>query len=148
MAKTIKTKRVFIYLAYLGVKNTPPADFVSGEEMDTMFEDVIPEFMEKVLEFKTFDDEMKEVNTQYSLENIKEEVANKKLKDLVVGKRKIEMGVGEETVEVTLENDPFNQFFQMFERAGKTWFNIAENYYEFRKSLNETNKQKKDKKEE
>lgn len=141
MAKVISTERINLYVAWVSLRNMSPNDFTASQ-LDSVFKDVIPVLEGELGEFKEIDDNIKDINTKFSLEEIDEETANRELNTLNVSRRKLEFTAGREDVKVELSKNAFNDFFQLFEAKGKDWFQIAENYYAFRKALNTGNGKK------
>lgn len=143
--KTLKTKKVNVVICWNGLKNTPPKDFPSIEEMDKtagildLLKEATPEFA-KVLE------EGEKMNTD--IQSGKLESDEKIMKAKTEFSKKsvlLEEKSGEDIVEISFENADFNAFFQQFERWGRVWFIRLEPYLEFRKSMNVTNAQPKQK---
>lgn len=140
--KTLTTKAVNVVLCWNNLKNIPPKDFKSMDEMEKV--EGILETLISAPELKPFKDLIGEM----------EELADKpddpefvKLKtDLNLRSKKIEDAQGDQIVSIEFESDEFNTFFQFFERWGKFWFVKLPEFMSMRKCMNETNNQPKDKK--
>ena len=143
--KQLKTKKINIVICWNNLKNTPPKEFPTMNEMEKMpdlldlFEGAISEFVEiiKVGE---------EMNNKIISGEVTGDDVMRSRKEWGEKSRKIEAKEKGKEIIVEFENEEFNTFFQQFERWGKNWFNDLREYLAFRKDLNYTNAQPKEKK--
>jgi hypothetical protein len=141
--KTLKTKKVNVAICWNGLKNVPPKEFSNVGDMETtmtiigLLKDEIPEFVE-ILE-KT-----DKVGIEFQLNPSNPEIVERRA-SVIKEASKVELEKGEELVEIKFENADFNVFFNQFEKWGNNWFYKLEPYLDFRKDMNETNKQPKGK---
>ena len=143
--KTLKTKKVNVAVCWSGLRNMPPKAFPNIGEMEKTGE--ILEILEKVVpEFVGMLKEGEELNTEIQTGKLGPEEMMAKKQDFSKRSNSLEGEIGNAEVEVGLENDAFNTFFQQFERWGKDWFAKLEAYLEFRKAMIATNGQPKGKK--
>ena len=142
--KTLKTKKVNVLACWNGLKNMPPREFQSIAEMEKtgtildLFKEAVSELAEALLEGE-------KINTDIQLGKIVGEEIIEKKTEFQKMANGLEDATGKEEIEIALEDDVFNTFFQQFERWGKNWFQKVEDLLSFRKDLNLTNKQPKGK---
>ena len=149
--KTLKTKKYNIDRSYFGLMGVQPKDCKTIKEMENLVE------ISKVLE--------KEAKAHYALlengDKINEELRDAMLEIPEEEERKVPIPIQEKISRINMaikskeekdkkidvvlkfENEEFNTFFQLFERWGKNWFIDIKEFLEFRRNLNDTNKQKK-----
>jgi len=142
--KILKTKKVNLAICWNGLRNVPPKDFPTVDEMDRTveilngLEHTIPEFV------KIFRD-----GEQLNIETQSGKIDPKKVGERRATYQKesgeIESKEGKVEVEIEFEDSVFNTFFQQTERWAKNWFMKLEPYLEFRKDINKTNAQPKGK---
>lgn len=143
--KLLKTKKVNVAIVYNGLMNTPPKEFPTMAELEQTpvivekLKTEIPEFVKSI-------GEAEKMNTDIITGKIKNEDIDKARSDYYKVSTNLEMEKGKEVVGIDFENNEFNTFFQQFERWGRNWFIKMEAYLEFRKDMNATNAQPKDKK--
>jgi len=142
--KTLKTKRVNILSCWNGLRHVAPREFQGMGEMEKTstaidtFKGAIPGLVEILLE----GDRM---NMDIQTGKIKGEEIMAKRAEFQKKANSLEDSTGKEEVEVSLEDDIFNTFFQQFEKWGKNWFQTVETILAFRKDLNLANQQPKKK---
>ena len=142
--KTLKTKKVNVLSCWNGLKNMPPREFQSIAEMEKtgtildLFKEAVSELAEVLLEGE-------KINIDIQLGKIVGEEIIEKKTEFQKMANGLEDATGKEEIEIALEDDVFNTFFQQFERWGKNWFQKVEDLLSFRKDLNLTNKQPKGK---
>lgn len=142
--KTLKTRKVNIAVCWSGLRNMPPKAFPNIGEMEKTGE--ILEALEKAVpEFVAMLKEGEELNTDMQTGKLDPEELMAKKQDFSKRSNILEGKVGNAEIEVGLENDAFNTFFQQFERWGKDWFAKLEPYLAFRKEMTRTNGQPKGK---
>ena len=143
--KTLKTKRVNILTCWNGLKNTPPKEFPNIGEMDKA-SDILDEFKGIVPDFVEIMIEGEKINTDIQLGKINPEEIMAKKAEFQKKANALEDATGEQEVDVLLEDDVFNTFFQQFERWGKNWFQKLDGFLSFRKDLNQANQHPKEEK--
>lgn len=139
--KTLNTKKIFGLVAYNQIRRTAPREFPTIEEMNLTVEDILPTLAEKLKDFIKFREESDVVNASFTAGDVSEEDASKKIREIAIEANKWEQKHGREIESFDFDNNVFNTFFQQFERWGKMWFSTLEDFIEFRKHMNETNKQ-------
>jgi Skp family chaperone for outer membrane proteins len=141
--KTLKTKQLNVVVSWNNLRNLPPREFATIEEMERMMailetlEDNIPEFA-KLLKGETKD-------LQTKREKFTDEEYAKKVSDLNKRISDVESKEGEKVISVEFEDADFNTFYQFFEKSGKNWFATVQEYLTYRRDLNDTNQQPKQK---
>ena len=143
--KNLKTKSVNAVICWNGLRNTPPRDFSSVDEMEKTGDilEALKESSPKLTEVLL---EGERLNNDIQTGKIKQADIQKAREDFQKRANEIESDDGEKEVEISFEDDVFNTFFQQFERFGKNWFQKLTLYLSFRKDLNKTNQQPKEKK--
>ena len=141
MAKTLKTKRRFAYFAHLSLKGTPPKDFPTIEEMELTVEEILPALREEAKGYNVFRERADEVSTKLASGDMSSTEVEKVIKEINIDATKFENEHRLDEIKIELENSTFNTFFQQFERWGKEWFLKLEDFIEFRKAMNDTNKE-------
>jgi len=137
--KTIKTRKVNIAIFWNGLRNMPPKEFNSVKELENTsriletLKSAIPTFVDSILEGE-------KMNRDISLGVIKKDDTTKVRNDYYIKSTKIETDEGDEIIEVELENDEFNTFFEQFGKWGKNWFNKIELFLEANNDINKGNK--------
>ena len=141
MAKTLKTKKLHLYMFWLN-SNIKPSEYSTAEEMNSIISEVRTTIAEEIPEFIENNKKILDIQRNFALEDIDEKEANKLLFDLNRQGRKMELTIGEDTVEVELDKEDFGHMLDMFNRLGKEWFNNPESYIEFDVAMNDANKDK------
>jgi hypothetical protein len=142
--KTLKNKTVDIVYVWTNLRKIPPREFPTVDDMEncvevcSCLEEAIPKFVE-IMRFESDAlnvEKGKLTNEEYAK---RVNAINTKLTEL-------EIKTGQDIIEITFEDATFNNFFQLFEKWGKNWFETLEGYINFRRNMNETNQQTKKKK--
>jgi len=143
MSKILKTKRSYVYIVYRFLKSIPPKEFDTIDEMEKVMDEILPVMEADTKEYVEIGKKADAARKEFADKKITEEQTIEKLK--AIEKESVMYGEskGQDVVELALENDPFNTFFQLFEKWGKGWFGTIEGFLEFRKAMNETNQQSK-----
>ncbi len=142
--KTLKTKKVNIGIAWNGLRTMPPKEFPSVAEMEATV-GTIDFLKSKVLNLTKIMEESDKLNTDILVGKVKGDEINDRKMEFFKRANEAETKEGQEVIEIVFEDADFNRFFQQFERWGRQWFIKIDAYLEFRKDLNETNRQPKDK---
>ena len=140
--KVLKTKQVNIAICWNGIRNTPPKDFPSVEEMEKTA-DLLDTLKESIPEFSKVLEEGEKLNTDIQAGKLKPDELMEKKTDFQKRSNSLEQEKGEQEISIEFETDAFNTLFQQFERWGREWFFKLEPYLAFRKDLNTTNQQPK-----
>lgn len=149
--KTLRSQAYKLASVYYNLRNTPPKEFQSVDDMEKMVAIVdkiaiaLPLFKEHFeygdeLKAKIMSGQIKSNGEDGDKNNIQKLYADfdTKTNDLIETH-------GKEIAEVEFEDAEFNSLFQFNSKWGKTWFAKVPEYIDFLKDLNETNKQPKDK---
>lgn len=150
--KTLTTKTINVVICWNNLRLVPPKDVPTIQEMErtseifTILEDAIPDFVKLIMEGEELrkelaktgelpEDEIKKANEEWQIKNKKWQNTTNAL----------EQKTGDLVISVDFENEEFNTFFQQCERWGKNWFGNIKEYLAFRKDMNATNGQPKEK---
>jgi hypothetical protein len=143
--KTLKTKKLYIAICWSFLKNVPPAKYPKIDEIEKtpkileVLKEAVPEYSEII--------EAREELTKDYLPNtqITDKAEIEAITDINTKQLRQENKYEKQVDTIEFEDDYFNTFFQQFERWGKDWFRKIDSFIEFRKDMNETNKQPKGK---
>ena len=141
MSKTLHTQRRLAYLVFNNLKNTPPKNFPTLDEMDLTVNDILPVFEGEVEGYIQIRKHAEDINLKLSINEVTQKEADDMIKELNIDAAKFEGQHKNDEVEVEFENSPFNTLFQQFERWGKEWFRTLEDFVDFRKQINKANSQ-------
>jgi hypothetical protein len=140
--KTLKTKKINVVTAWNILKNLPPREFASVDEMEKTV-DVIDTLAECVPDFVALlKDESELLMSKRGV--VSQEEYGKMATALNAQISELELKTGKNDLKCEFEDAVFNSFFQLFEKHGKNWFTTLTDYLAFRKEMNETNQQPKD----
>ncbi|MBT9165078.1 MAG: hypothetical protein DDT23_01093 [candidate division WS2 bacterium] len=142
--KTLTTKKVFIVICWNGLRSIPPREFPTIGELEQTAK-ILDLFAEPIPEFIEVFEEGEKLNTDILTKKYDEKEIQEKRTEYLNKSNLLEIKAGDEIVEIEFEDAEFNTFFQQFERWGKNWFFKLSAYLEFRKDLNATNSQPKEK---
>lgn len=139
--KKIITKKYNIDRAYLGLVNVPPGKYPTIKEIE-LASKILDILEEKASDHFSLLKEGDKLNEKYQgvtdkdsdWKNYMDEVNSLNVR--IKSKESIDR---EKTVEIEMEDQEFNQFFQFFEKWGKEWFMKIKEFLEFRKDMNEAN---------
>jgi len=138
--KVLSTKVLYLQVCFNGLKNIPPKDFPSIDEMTKTIEDILPEIDKYIpKEYKDLMENIQKLRNDFSLEKITSEEATKLSNEYDALLRKYDITNQDNQTMIEFSKEAFNTFFQQFERWGKNWFNRLEDYMRFRKDMNKTN---------
>jgi len=142
--KTLKAKKLDALFCWGGLRNTPPREFPTVEEIEATGK-ILDVLKGEIPSFVTLVKEGEEVSDK-AMEDPKGDAAKSSREDFAKKSIVLERGEGQDAIELLFEDAEFNTFFQQFERWGRLWFPKTEPFIEFRKAMVETNGQAKDKK--
>lgn len=138
--KTLSTKKVYAYLVFGGLKNTPPKDYPDTNEMMITVDEILPALEKTCVEFIAFRKEAEEINSAVSTGKSSEEEAMVKIGELQKNVRTLELSGGEEIVTMELENSTFDVLSKQFERWGKMWFSKLDDFINLKKDIEKSGK--------
>lgn len=136
--KQLETRATNIVICWNNLKNIPPKEFPTIEEMEKVLE-MLTTFEETVPAFAKIIKEGEELNTKIVAGEMLGDDIQKARKDWMERSSKLEAKEKERKIVVELENEVFNTFFQQFERWGKNWFNRVDEFLAFRKDITDAN---------
>ena len=113
--------------------------------MKVLVNEIRPAIKEEAKEFIDVQEKISEIQRKFALDGLTEKDATAEIRELNKQSQKLEFTTGEEIADLELENEPFNQLMNFYNRTGKTWFVNAERYMEFDADINKANQQPKDK---
>jgi len=142
--KTLKTKKVNVAVCWNSLRLMPPKEFPTMAELEATTA-ILDKLQEGIPDFVKSSKELEKMNDEIILGKINDKEVEDVRKNYFKESSKLELETGDEIVEVEFENGEFNTFFQQFERWGKLWFPRLEGFLNFRKDMNVTNAQPKDK---
>lgn len=116
--KTVKTSSINLVICWQGIRNVPPREFASIQEMEdamkviTVLKKIIPEFV------AVFEEMDKPKSDKAKLSNALSE---------------LEQNSGD--IEIEIEDDVFNTLKTLVDKWGKNWFQKLELFMNFREVL-------------
>lgn len=143
--KTLKTKPKYLARVYYFLKNYPPAKVQTIDDIRRIWS-ILSSTEELVSDFIKVQNKITEIGDKVRRKEITEAEGNKILE--TVTNEMIELNNKDNIAELQLDNDDFNTLFNLVNPEIKTIFVTIEDVISFDKSLNEANRQPKEKKEE
>ena len=143
--KTLQLKKNWIAALFSAFKSLPPKEFETVDEMEKLFNNILPVMEEEMGEYIKWQDKIKKAQKEFTLGRSKE------AETLVLVKsygREIEkLDLVNESIEVELqfEDADFNTLFDLFAKYGKNIFVRTPDFLATRKALDATNSQSKKK---
>lgn len=140
--KTIKTKKVFLAVFLNGLAGIRTKELQNIDEIEQFcelkkeIEEILPKYTKLLKDKQDF-------ARQVRSEQIKDDEIQEKSNELNKRAQKLDTKSRDEKVKLELEDSDFNLFFDLFSRKGKDFFQSPENFVEFKKDLNEANRQSK-----
>lgn len=147
--KILRSKAIDIAGAWNNLKNTPPKEFMTIDDMEKSvkicqkMELAVPEFAKHIKDGQEFHSKVKAGEIKSNGEDGKKNNIIQAYEEYDKSSEKLARDVGEKIVEIEFEDAEFNSFFQFVSKWGKTWFSKTEEYLNFLNDMNETNKQPK-----
>jgi len=142
--KTLKTKTVNVVMCWNSLKQIPPKEYATIEEIEKV-SDILDLFRDSISDFVKLIEEGEQLQKDIQSKRFTTEQITKKRGDFQTKSNILEDKKGKALIEVEFEDAVFNTFFQLFEKWGKNWFREIGSFIAFRKELNATNQQAKGK---
>ena len=143
--KTLKTKTVNVVMCWNSLKQIPPKEYATIEEIEKV-SDILDLFRDSISDFVKLIEEGEQLHKDIQSKKFKTEQIVEKRGKFQAKSNALEDRKGKELVEIEFEDAVFNTFFQLFEKWGKNWFQEIGSFIAFRKEMNATNQQTKGKK--
>jgi len=143
--KTLKTKTVNVVMCWNSLKQIPPKEYATIEEIEKV-SDILDLFRDSISDFVKLIEEGEQLQKDIQSKRFTTEQITKKRGDFQTKSNILEDKKGKALIEVEFEDAVFNTFFQLFEKWGKNWFQEIGSFIAFRKEMNATNQQTKGKK--
>ena len=138
--KTLKLKRIFVWTTYNNLRNTPPKEIETMEEIKATANDILPALEEHVGEYLKMTKEAEALAAKVRAKELKVEEQNVKVEEINKKFVAYNQEKGTEVVEIKLHKDTMAILVKQFEKWGKNWVsNIAE-FVELDKAFTEANK--------
>ena len=139
--KLLKTTKLNIKICYNNLKNIPPKEYSSIEEMEES-QNILELLKEKMQDAIVFQKKVDALVLRIERgEKLDKEIHD--MNDLIRISDEKDMKTN---VSIEFEDAQFSAFFQQFEKWGKSWFNKVDQFLSFRKDMNDTNKQSNERK--
>lgn len=142
--KVFKTKRRLVQVVYSTLKNLPPKEFPTTEELKTTVSDILPALREHVEGYQSFVDEATEIQRERRNKKLTDEQVQKKVDEINERWNEFDQSKGDEEVAVELPEDAYKIFIDQFEREnwGKNWFGDIESFVSFSNALEDVEEKK------
>ncbi len=143
--KILKTKRIFLYSVYRALRETPPKEFPTTEEIKVTIDNILPALKEVSIGFTKALDGVDEVNREVRKKKITDKVATEKREKLANQFNEYNDEHGEDIVSIEFEDEHFKVFQEQFDRQGwgQTFLNSIEDYNELSTAFEEVSSEKK-----
>ena len=130
--KTLKTKRVFIYSIYNNLKNTPPKDYPTTEEIKTTISEILPAFKLHIGEYLEMLKKAEELSVSVAAKETTEAEVQPKIDEINASFKAYNKEHGHELVDVQLDGSVFTTLKGQFNRDdwGKKWLANIEEFSE------------------
>jgi len=130
--KLLKLKRVYIYAIYNSLRNTPPKDYPTTEEIKTTISDILPAFKTHISEYLELVKKAEELSVAVAAKEITEKEVAPKMDEINVKWRVYNKEHGQEIVDVQFDGSVFTTLKGQFNRNewGTKWMANIEEFSE------------------
>lgn len=140
--KTLRVKRSFVWAIYSNLKNMPPKEYPTTEEIKDTIQKILPALKEHVTEYAEMSKEATELAGKVSSKEMTEEESKNAIEEINKRWRPYNKEHGVEVVEVKMDSESFKTFSDQFNRKdwGTTWLANLEEFGELLEAFAEASK--------
>ena len=143
--KILKTNKLLLAIFYSNLRGLKTEQFKTDEEMEQYRNKLKPTLMAELKDYCDLWEDTKNIQRNFSQKKITEEEVKKAIADSNNKFAELDVINDGKEISLELEDADFNLFFDLFGLIGKKAFTNVDKYLDFKKQLNSTNMQPKEK---
>jgi len=143
--KILKTNKLLLAIFYSNLRGLKTEQFKTDEEMEQYRNKLKPTLMAELKDYCTLWEDVKNIQRNFSQKKITDEEVKKAIADSNNKFAELDVINDGKEISLELEDADFNLFFDLFGLIGKKAFTNVDKYLDFKKQLNSTNMQPKEK---
>lgn len=140
--KTLNLKRIFVLSIHDNLKNTPPKDFPTTEEIKNTISHILPSLKEHIEEYGKLQEEAKELQLKLASKELSEEEVKHKVEDINARWKKYTSESGQDVCAVSLTPEAFTTLKSQYDRKdwGTKWTANLDEFAEVSEAFTEASK--------